>query len=102
MDQLNEQEEVDKLADDETASNVEEVSEAEDVKSEKTELKGSRIMFNDADEIADYAKAAVEYFFVKGILKGDENGNFNPKKNATRAECAVMLARFLAMRKELR
>ena len=43
----------------------------------------------DLDKISDYAKSAVMKLWSCGLLMGDEKGNFNPKKNATRAEAAA-------------
>ena len=47
--------------------------------------------FSDADEISDYAKAAVGAMQKKGYVSGFENA-FMPKKNITRAEAAQMIA----------
>lgn len=47
--------------------------------------------FVDENEISDYAKEAVLKLTKCGIISGDENAKFNPKKNATRAESAVIL-----------
>jgi len=47
--------------------------------------------FSDFDEISDYAKTAVMVLSEKGIISGDEKGNFLPKDNATRAEAARIL-----------
>ena len=47
--------------------------------------------FIDENEISDYAKEAVLKLTKCGIISGDENGKFNPSKNATRAESAVIL-----------
>ncbi|MBS6833583.1 MAG: S-layer homology domain-containing protein, partial [Clostridiales bacterium] len=49
------------------------------------------IKLSDAEEISDYAKEAVEKLRAAGIINGDENGNFNPKQSATRAETAKIL-----------
>lgn len=49
--------------------------------------------FSDFGDISDYAKEAVCAFCEKNILNGYENGEFKPKGNATRAECAVFLRR---------
>ncbi len=43
----------------------------------------------DLDKISDYAKSAVIKLWSCGLLMGDKQGNFNPKKNATRAEAAA-------------
>lgn len=47
--------------------------------------------FSDFDEVSDYAKTAVMVLSEKGIISGDEKGNFRPKDNATRAEAARIL-----------
>lgn len=49
------------------------------------------ITFNDEGDISDYAKDAVKKLAQAGIINGDENGNFNPKQSATRAETAKIL-----------
>lgn len=49
------------------------------------------ITFGDESEISDYAKDAVAKLASAGIINGDENGNFNPKHSATRAETAKIL-----------
>ena len=50
---------------------------------------------NDYDSVADYAQAPVKQLTEAGIVNGDENGNFNPKDIATRAQAAVMLYNLL-------
>lgn len=50
--------------------------------------------FTDAAAISDYAKEAVAAMAKAGILSGRENGSFDPKAKATRAETASMLVRF--------
>ena len=50
--------------------------------------------FPDVDENAAYAEA-VEYLNDVGIMQGDDKGNFNPDKNVTRAEMAVIICRML-------
>ncbi len=52
-----------------------------------------RLSYGDVGEISDWASEAVMYLKLKGIMTGDENNAFNPKKNATRAETAVILKR---------
>lgn len=47
----------------------------------------------DYSKIADYAKSAVMKLLDCGFLMGDENGNFNPKNNTTRAEAATLAGR---------
>lgn len=48
--------------------------------------------FADEEEIADYAKTAVETMKNSGMIAGKENHTFAPKENATRAEGAKMLS----------
>lgn len=48
------------------------------------------INFNDEAEISDYAKDSVKRLAAAGIISGD-NGNFNPKDYATRAEAAKIV-----------
>lgn len=47
--------------------------------------------FSDKNDISDYAKNAVDLLYGNGIISG-ENGKFNPKNYATRAQTAKMLA----------
>lgn len=51
--------------------------------------------FNDKTEISDYAVEFVELAVTLGLIKGDDQNRFNPKKSATRAEAAVMFYRLL-------
>lgn len=53
--------------------------------------KGEGVDFNDKDAISDYAKESVELLSSVGVINGDNNKNFNPKANATRAEAAKMI-----------
>ena len=50
---------------------------------------------NDFTQVSDYAKAAVSVMYKNGILQGDDDGNFNPKQSATRAEVAAIFSRLL-------
>ncbi|MBQ2931465.1 MAG: family 10 glycosylhydrolase [Clostridia bacterium] len=49
--------------------------------------------FSDANEISEYARLAVSSLAENQLLSGYETGEFNPKGAASRAECAVLLAR---------
>jgi uncharacterized repeat protein (TIGR02543 family) len=40
-----------------------------------------------------WARSAVEKLWACALFQGDERGNFNPRNNATRAECAVFAMR---------
>ena len=57
------------------------------------EITSDGASFKDSSAISDYAQSAVSFLGEKGVITGDENGMFNPKSNATRAEVAVMLSR---------
>ncbi|MEK4384811.1 S-layer homology domain-containing protein [Solibacillus sp. FSL W7-1464] len=46
--------------------------------------------FKDANQIAPWAKEAVETLADKGVIGGNPDGSFNPKGNVTRAEAAKM------------
>lgn len=50
---------------------------------------------NDESSIAEYAVDSVKEMCRAGIINGDENGNFNPKSFATRAEAAKIVAGIL-------
>lgn len=50
--------------------------------------------FPDVDENAEYAEA-VEYLKDVGIMRGDDQGNFNPNKTVTRAEMATIICNML-------
>lgn len=49
--------------------------------------------FNDAAKVSDWAKPYVEDARAIGLFCGDQNGNFCPQDNATRAETAQTLLR---------
>lgn len=53
--------------------------------------------FSDDGDIADYAKEAVYALRACGVINGVTSSEFAPKKNATRAETAVMVYRFLSI-----
>ena len=48
----------------------------------------------DADAISNYAKPAVAWAVVSGIVNGYPDGTFRPKNNTTRAQMAAIIARF--------
>lgn len=54
-------------------------------------------VFSDDGDIADYAKDAVYALRAAGVINGVSTSEFAPKKNATRAETAVMVYRFLSI-----
>jgi len=47
--------------------------------------------FNDAQDVASYAKEAVTVMSQAGIINGVGNDKFDPKGTATRAQAAVFL-----------
>ena len=51
--------------------------------------------FTDSADIADYAAGYVAGMVEAGYLTGYEDGTFQPKNNATRAEAAAILARVM-------
>ena len=57
---------------------------------------GEEKTFNDSSDVSDYAKESVKALSSAGIIVGDENGNFNPKDNVTRAQTAVMIYRLIS------
>ena len=52
-------------------------------------------LFSDDNDIADYAKEAVYALKAAGVINGVSADEFAPRKNATRAETAVMIYRFI-------
>ncbi len=61
----------------------------------ETELKTSEINYNDKDKISDFAKEPVAVCFAMGLMKGDENGNFDPLSPITRAQAAAVISRLI-------
>ncbi len=55
------------------------------------------IAYGDAADISDYAKDAVFALANAGVVGGYEDGSMRPLGEATRAEVAVMIYRFLAV-----
>ncbi|MGN0179558.1 MAG: S-layer homology domain-containing protein [Monoglobaceae bacterium] len=56
-------------------------------------------MFEDNDEIAEYARNAVMQLKLQGLIKGNENNCFEPERYATRAEAACMISNIAAFSK---
>ena len=52
-------------------------------------------VFHDAAHIADWAEDGVEKVLSKGLMKGDDQGNFNPAKGLTRAEAAKIVGQLI-------
>ena len=54
---------------------------------------GKEPMFKDQNSIPEWAEDAVESVAKKGLMVGDDQGNFRPNDPITRAEMAVILSR---------
>lgn len=52
-------------------------------------------MYEDKDNIDDWARDAVEIVTKYGIMQGDNHGKFNPTKQVTRQELAVALSNMI-------
>jgi len=48
-------------------------------------------MLNDEAKVSEWAKEAVDFLVANGILKGDNNGNFNPQDPISREAVAVVV-----------
>lgn len=53
--------------------------------------------FTDTSEVSEWAREALQYFIHTGIIKGMTDTTVVPKGNATRAQGAVILKRFMQM-----
>ena len=53
----------------------------------------SAVSYPDSDQIQN--QTAVEILGEIGVMVGDDNGNFNPTQDVTRAEMAVIITRIL-------
>ncbi len=56
---------------------------------------GNDISFNDSDSISSWAQKEVEKLIRLGIITGYEDNTFRPRNNASRAESAAMIYKFL-------
>ncbi|GIP61125.1 fibronectin type III domain-containing protein [Paenibacillus woosongensis] len=62
---------------------------------EKGSMPAARIKFKDADLIASWAKSEVAALTSEQIITGYPDETFKPKRDLTRAECAVLIYRAL-------
>lgn len=53
------------------------------------------LSYDDAESISEYAIASMQYAVGSGLINGKTNLTLNPKDNATRAEIAAILQRFI-------
>jgi hypothetical protein len=59
------------------------------------EATGTAASFSDSAKISDYATEAMNWAVGTGLLNGNDDGTLNPVGNATRAEVATILMRFI-------
>lgn len=59
----------------------------------KTDITDVKLTYTDSENIAEWAKDGVLYCFKEGIMSGNADGSFAPKKGATRAEVATIIKR---------
>ncbi|MBQ2840996.1 MAG: InlB B-repeat-containing protein, partial [Oscillospiraceae bacterium] len=57
------------------------------------------LSYDDFDSISEYAIASMQYACGSGLMKGKTASTLNPKDNATRAEIAAILHRFIEANK---
>ena len=55
----------------------------------------AELTYTDADQVSDWAYEAVAWMTANGLLIGRQNHDVDPLANATRAEVATVLARFV-------
>lgn len=61
-----------------------------------TSVKEDFSRFNDAAKDNDFAKEAMQWQSGNGIITGKNNGTaLDPQGNASRAECATIIMRFM-------
>ena len=53
--------------------------------------------FRDADKVSDFAVEAMRWAVTKGLIQGTASNRLSPKGNATRAEVAAILQRFVTL-----
>jgi hypothetical protein len=58
--------------------------------------------FPDAEETSQWATGAMEWAIGTGLINGRDDGTLDPSGNATRAETAVIIFRFLSLLEDLR
>ena len=63
----------------------------------KPETKGELASFPDAATVSGYAKTAMAWAVEKGIIGGSD-GRLDPRSNATRAQVAAILMRYLTLK----
>ena len=56
-----------------------------------------KILFNDAPDISSWAISSIEKATSLGLIKGNDNNNFMPENDLTRAEACVLTERLAAL-----
>lgn len=56
---------------------------------------GSYAGMGGTNDVADWSDEAMRWAVGSGIINGDDQGNLNPRGNATRGEVATMLMNFV-------
>jgi hypothetical protein len=56
-----------------------------------------KMLFKDENTLSSWSKDSIHRLADLGLIKGDEQGNFNPKNPITREELAVVLDRLLKL-----
>ena len=57
------------------------------------------LSYDDFDSISEYAIASMQYAVGGGLMRGKTTSTLNPLDNATRAEIAAILHRFIEANK---
>lgn len=63
----------------------------------ETEKTANMEMFKDYGHVSAYAEEAMKWAVSAGIMQGGDDGGLHPSDNATRAEVAAMIIRFIDM-----
>ena len=59
------------------------------------------LSYDDAFDIAEYTIPAMQYVAGEGVISGKTISTLNPRDNATRAEVAVILYKFIEKTKKI-
>lgn len=62
------------------------------IKQKKLSQENKEIVFADEKQISSYAETAVKELQKSGVINGKSANSFEPKQNATRAECSKMIS----------
>ena len=53
------------------------------------------LSYDDAESVSEYAMASMQYMVGSGLIQGKSATTLHPRDNATRAEIAAILQRFI-------